>query len=101
MLRHLSLPSYKSIVSYLRRGSFTEALASELINALPLECGRTSAEPSGDKLLVLRKWHCLSRASLTFLTKSFLERGNLTAVKLEAVERAFSFFFSAEKGQTR
>jgi len=31
--------------------NITEALASELIDALPLECGRTSAKPNAEKTL--------------------------------------------------
>jgi len=67
-------------------------------NVSPLKCGRTSAEPNGRKALAYKKFICLSKVSFEFLAKSFLERGNLTTVKLEAVERDFSFFFPIEKG---
>jgi len=47
----LSLANCLNKKYLLSRASFTEALASELIDALPLECGRTSAKPNGRKTL--------------------------------------------------
>lgn len=78
-----------------------EALASAWFDTSPLECIRTSEKPNAEQSLSLRKLICLSEASFEFLDKSCLEGGNSTAVELEAVARAFSFFFSVEKGQTR
>ncbi|PHR55709.1 MAG: hypothetical protein COA44_09645 [Arcobacter sp.] len=72
------------------------------------KCGRASAEPNVEKVLTLKKPDCLSKASFRFLVKSFLERGNLTAVKLEARRASFSLPFvnsaallSIEKDETR
>jgi len=42
-----------------------------------------------------------AKPSFEFLDKSLLERGNFTAVKSEAVERGFWFFFSVKKEWTR
>jgi len=50
-----------------------EALASTLINALPLECGRTPAKPKGRENLALKKLNCLSAVSFEFLVKVCLE----------------------------
>jgi hypothetical protein len=49
--RLLSLANCLNKKYQLRREGFTEALASEYNGALPLECGRTSAEPNAKKTL--------------------------------------------------
>ena len=41
------------------------------------------------------------KPSFAFLVKVSLEWGNFTAVKLEAVERAFRYLLSVQKDETR
>jgi len=63
-----------------------------------LDCGSASAKPNVEKVLTLRKPDCLSKASFRFLVKSFLKRGNLIAIKLEASRASFSLPFLDRKG---
>ena len=61
------------------------------------KCGRASAEPSVEKVLALRKCNCLNEVSFAFLAKTLLEKGDLTAVKLEASRASFFLLFLDRK----
>jgi len=69
----LSLSNSLNVICILCRGSFTETLVSEYNDALPLKCGRTSAELNAEKTFTLRKCNCLNAESFAFLVKDFLE----------------------------